>query len=38
LKVLLGARTLPELIRSAMECLSTMDTFNRPPVEDKHSL
>jgi two-component system, NarL family, invasion response regulator UvrY len=33
LKTLLGARTLSELIRSAMECLSTVDTLKRPHVD-----
>ena len=32
LKTLLGAKTLPELIRSAMECLSAVETFNRPHI------
>jgi DNA-binding NarL/FixJ family response regulator len=33
LKALLGVRTLPELIRSAMECLSTVETLNRPHID-----
>jgi two-component system, NarL family, invasion response regulator UvrY len=33
LKTLLGAKTLSELIRSAMECLSSVETFNRPQVD-----
>jgi two-component system invasion response regulator UvrY len=33
LKTLLGARTLSELIRSALECLSTVDTLKRPQVD-----
>lgn len=33
LKIVLGAKTLPELIRSAMECLSSVETFNRPYVD-----
>jgi two-component system, NarL family, invasion response regulator UvrY len=33
LKTLLGAKTLSELIRSAMECLSSVETFNRPQID-----
>ncbi len=37
LKIVLGAKTLPELIRSAMECLSSVETFNRPYVDHNPS-
>jgi DNA-binding NarL/FixJ family response regulator len=37
LKTLLGAKTLPELIRSAMECLSAVETFNRPHIDSNPS-
>jgi DNA-binding NarL/FixJ family response regulator len=37
LKTLLGAKTLPELIRSAMECLSVVETFNRPQLDSNPS-
>ena len=33
LKNVLGVQTLSELIRSAMECLATVDTLNRPCLD-----
>ena len=33
LKNVLGVQTLSELIRSAMECLATVDTLNRPSLD-----